>query len=79
MKHWTVALILGAALLSGCSSSDSAKDANGSGSAASGTGSGSGAGGAGGAGGQAMRRPARRRIWCSPRATGSFSTPIATT
>jgi peptidoglycan-associated lipoprotein len=55
MKHWTVALILGAALLSGCSSSDSAKDANGSGSAANGTGSG--IGGAGGAAGSGHATP----------------------
>jgi peptidoglycan-associated lipoprotein len=48
MKHWTAAFILGAALLSGCSSSDSAKNANGSGNSASGTGSE--AGGPGGAG-----------------------------
>jgi peptidoglycan-associated lipoprotein len=57
MKHWTVAFILGAALLGGCSSSDSAKDANGSGNAASGTGSGIGGSGAGGAGGAGHAAP----------------------
>jgi peptidoglycan-associated lipoprotein len=49
MKHWTLACILGAALLSGCSSSDDAKNAGGTGSEA--TGSGYAAGGPGGAGG----------------------------
>nr|WP_294527149.1 peptidoglycan-associated lipoprotein Pal [uncultured Rhodopila sp.] len=51
MKHWTLACILSAALLAGCSSSDKSKNADGSGSATSGTGSEiGGAGGAGGAG-----------------------------
>ena len=58
MKHWTVAFILGAALLSGCSSSDSAKNANGSGNSATGTGSDiGGPGGAGGAGGAGHAAP----------------------
>ncbi len=58
MKHWTVAFILGAALLSGCSSSDSAKNASGSGNATSGTGSDiGGAGGPGGAGGAGHAAP----------------------
>jgi len=58
MKHWTVAFILGAALLSGCSSSDSAKNANGSGNSATGTGSDiGGPGGAAGAGGAGHAAP----------------------
>jgi peptidoglycan-associated lipoprotein len=55
MKHWTLACFLGAALLAGCSSSDSAKNAAGSGSATSGTGSE--AGGPGGAGGAGHAAP----------------------
>jgi peptidoglycan-associated lipoprotein len=51
MKHRTLACLLGAALLAGCSSSDSTKNAAGSGSTTSGTGSEiGGPGGAGGAG-----------------------------
>jgi peptidoglycan-associated lipoprotein len=58
MKHWTVAFILGAALLSGCSSSDSAKNANGTGNSATGTGSDiGGPGGAAGAGGAGHAAP----------------------
>ena len=49
MKHWTLACLLSAALLAGCSSSDESKNANGSGGAT--TGSGYGAGGPGGPGG----------------------------
>jgi peptidoglycan-associated lipoprotein len=49
MKHWTLACLLGAALLSACSSSDDSKNANGAGGAT--TGSGYGAGGPGGMGG----------------------------
>src|SRR3954452_12856202 len=50
MKHWTVACLLAAALLSGCSSSDDSKNASGTGSEAAGAG-GYGAGGPGGMGG----------------------------
>ncbi len=55
MKHRTLACLLGAALLAGCSSSDSAKNAAGSGSTTSGTGSE--AGGPGGAGGAGHAAP----------------------
>jgi peptidoglycan-associated lipoprotein len=52
VKHWTVACLLGAALLAGCSSSDDSKNAGGSGGV---TGvSGSGSGGPGGAGRAAL-------------------------
>src|SRR5690242_10547117 len=54
MKHWTVACLLAAALLSGCSSSDESKNASGTGSGAS-SGAGYGASGPGGAGGGAGR------------------------
>jgi peptidoglycan-associated lipoprotein len=54
MKHWTVACLLAAALLSGCSSSDDSKNASGAGSEAAGAG-GYGAGGPGGTGGGAGR------------------------
>jgi peptidoglycan-associated lipoprotein len=47
MKHWTFACLLGAALLTGCSSSDDSKNASGSGGADSASGSGGGPGGAG--------------------------------
>jgi peptidoglycan-associated lipoprotein len=47
MKHWTLACLLGVALLSACSSSDDSKNANGSGGANAGYG----AGGPGGPGG----------------------------
>jgi peptidoglycan-associated lipoprotein len=58
MKHWTLACLLGAALLAGCSSSDKSKDANGSGGTTSGTGSEAGGpGGAGGAGGAGHAAP----------------------
>jgi peptidoglycan-associated lipoprotein len=58
MKHWTLACLLGAALLSGCSSSDDAKSADGSGSTTIGSGSGAGgAGGLGGAGGAGRAAP----------------------
>jgi peptidoglycan-associated lipoprotein len=61
MKHWTLACLLGAALLSGCSSSDDAKNADGSGSTTIGSGSGAGGagglGGAGGAGGAGRAAP----------------------
>nr|WP_294512818.1 peptidoglycan-associated lipoprotein Pal [uncultured Rhodopila sp.] len=58
MKHWTLACLLGAALLAGCSSSDKSKDANGSGSTTGGTGSEiGGPGGAGGAGGAGRAAP----------------------
>ena len=52
MKHWTLACLLGAALLAGCSSSDDSKNANGSGGAGAMGPGGMGAGGmgAGGAG-----------------------------
>jgi peptidoglycan-associated lipoprotein len=59
MKHWTLACLLGAALLSACASSDDSKNANGSGGTSGygaggpggpGSGNGFGAGGAGGAG-----------------------------
>jgi peptidoglycan-associated lipoprotein len=46
VKHWTLAYLLSAVLLTACSSSDDSKNANGSGSST--TGSGYGAGGAGG-------------------------------
>jgi peptidoglycan-associated lipoprotein len=49
MKHWTLACLLSATLLSACSSSDDSKNANGSGGTT--TGSGYGAGGPGGPGG----------------------------
>jgi peptidoglycan-associated lipoprotein len=49
MKRWTLACLLGMALLSACSSSDDAKNADGSGGAGGTSGSGYGAGGAGGA------------------------------
>jgi peptidoglycan-associated lipoprotein len=54
MKHWTVACLLAAALLSGCSSSDDSKNASGAGGQAAGAG-GYGAGGPSGAGGGAGR------------------------
>ena len=50
MKHWTLACLLGAALLTACSSSDDSKNANGSGGAGAGGAGGLGSGGAGGAG-----------------------------
>jgi peptidoglycan-associated lipoprotein len=53
MKHWTLACLLGASLLSACSSSDDTKNASGAGGANSG--SGFGAGGPGGAGGSGAR------------------------
>jgi|SRR3954469_8956384 peptidoglycan-associated lipoprotein len=55
MKHWTLACLLGVALLSGCSSSDDAKNASGTGSEAAG--SGYAAGGPGGAGGAGHAAP----------------------
>jgi peptidoglycan-associated lipoprotein len=48
MKHWTLACLLSAALLTACSSSDDSKNASGSGGA--GAAAGYGAGGPGGAG-----------------------------
>ncbi|PPQ28312.1 peptidoglycan-associated lipoprotein Pal [Rhodopila globiformis] len=59
MKHWTVACLLAAALLSGCSSSDDSKNASGTGSQAAGAGgySEGGPGGAGGAGGAGRAAP----------------------
>ncbi|MDR3530351.1 MAG: peptidoglycan-associated lipoprotein Pal [Rhodopila sp.] len=56
MKHWTLACLLGAALLTACSSSDDTKNANGSGGGAT-TGSGYGAGGPGGPGGAGRAAP----------------------
>jgi peptidoglycan-associated lipoprotein len=53
MKHWTLACLLSATLLSACSSSDDSKNANGSGGAGTGSGSTYGAGGPGGTGGRA--------------------------
>jgi peptidoglycan-associated lipoprotein len=50
MKHWILACLLSATLLTACSSSDDSKNANGSGGS---TGSGYGAGGPGGAAGRA--------------------------
>src|ERR1700744_3396919 len=50
MKHWTLACLLAAALLAGCSSDDSAQNANGAGGANT-AGAGYGAGGAGVPGG----------------------------
>jgi peptidoglycan-associated lipoprotein len=50
MKHWTLACLLSAALLTACSSSNDSGAANGSGGATTASGSGSGAGGPGGAG-----------------------------
>jgi peptidoglycan-associated lipoprotein len=50
MKHWILACLLSATLLTACSSSDDSKNANGSGGSA---GSGYGAGGPGGAAGRA--------------------------
>jgi peptidoglycan-associated lipoprotein len=60
MKHWTLACLLGVALLAACSSSDDSKDANGTGGAAGmgPGGSGMGAGGVGmGAGGAGHAAP----------------------
>jgi peptidoglycan-associated lipoprotein len=54
MKHWTVACVLGVALLAGCSSSDDSKNATGSGGAGT---AGLGSGGAGGAGGAGRAAP----------------------
>jgi peptidoglycan-associated lipoprotein len=51
MKHWILACLLSATLLTACSSSDDSKNANGSGGSA--VGSGYGAGGPGGAAGRA--------------------------
>jgi peptidoglycan-associated lipoprotein len=51
MKHWTLACLLSATLLTACSSSDDSKNANGSGGST--TGSGYGAGGPGSAAGRA--------------------------
>jgi peptidoglycan-associated lipoprotein len=51
MKHWTLACLLSAILLTACSSSDDSKNANGSGGST--TGSGYGAGGPGSAAGRA--------------------------
>jgi peptidoglycan-associated lipoprotein len=48
MKHWTLACLAGAALLTACSSSDDSKNANGSGSNTTGSGYGSGSGGSAG-------------------------------
>ena len=42
MNHWILACLLGAALLGGCSSSDTSKNANGSGSTTTGSGYGAG-------------------------------------
>jgi peptidoglycan-associated lipoprotein len=44
MKHWTLACLLGLALLTACSSSDESKNASGAGGSASGFGSGGAAG-----------------------------------
>jgi peptidoglycan-associated lipoprotein len=52
MKNWTLACLLGAALLTGCNSADDTRSANGSGGA-----SGYGAGGAGGPGGAGAGGP----------------------
>ena len=54
MKHWTVACVLGLALLTACSSSDDSKNASGSGGAGT---AGLGAGGVGGAGGAGRAAP----------------------
>jgi peptidoglycan-associated lipoprotein len=54
VKHWTVACLLCAALLAGCSSSDDSKNAGGSGGVTGVSGSGSGSGGPGGAGRAAL-------------------------
>jgi peptidoglycan-associated lipoprotein len=51
MKQWTLACLLGAALLTACSSSDDSKNANGSGGAGAMGADGAGGLGAGGAGG----------------------------
>jgi peptidoglycan-associated lipoprotein len=50
MKHWTLACLLGATLLSACSSSGDSKNADGSGGSTAGMGMGAGGMGAGGAG-----------------------------
>ena len=50
MKHWTLACLLGLSLLTACSSSDDAKNADGSGGAGSAGAGGMGAGGAGAGG-----------------------------
>jgi peptidoglycan-associated lipoprotein len=50
MRHWTLACLLGAALLTGCSSSDDSKNASGSGGAGGPGGIGTGGTGAGGGG-----------------------------
>ena len=50
MKHWTLACLLGLSLLTACSHSDDAKDADGSGGAGGMNAGGMGAGGAGGSG-----------------------------
>ncbi len=58
MKHWTLACLLSAALLAGCSSSDDSKNASGSGGAGGvGAAGGYGAGGPGGAGGAGRAAP----------------------
>jgi peptidoglycan-associated lipoprotein len=55
MKHWTLACLLSAALLTACSSSDDSKNASGSGGA--GAAGGYGAGGPGGPGGAGRATP----------------------
>jgi peptidoglycan-associated lipoprotein len=55
MKHWTLACLLSAALLTACSSSDDSKNANGSGGST--TGPGYGAGGPWGQGGVGRAAP----------------------
>jgi peptidoglycan-associated lipoprotein len=57
MKQWTLACLLGAALLTACSSSDDSKNANGSGGAGAMGADGAGGLGAGGAGGTGHGAP----------------------
>ena len=78
MKHWTLACLMGLALLSACSSK-SGQDANAQ-NGAGGT-SGYGAGGRVVSVAQAERagqRRGRRKIWRSPSGTVSFSRLTAT-